>query len=98
MTALTQLPDHVRTAWRHLRTHRLDANGVAMWSACFMGLAGSALLAWPGPYSGLGFVAYLLSNAGWLTHGWRTRNWPMVVMQLGYTATSVTGIYKWLIA
>lgn len=60
------------------------------------GLLGAALLARNDALSGYGFVAFLVSNACWMIFGLRTSIWGMVVMQIGFTATSVIGIVNWL--
>lgn len=70
---------------------------VVEWTGAALGLLGSALLANNNEYSGYGFIAFLLSNACWLWFGLRTRTWGMVTMQLGFTGTSLLGIYRWLL-
>jgi hypothetical protein len=65
--------------------------------AAAAGLAGTILLANNGPHAGWGFVAYLVSNAGWLAFGLAGRHWFLVLQQLGFTVTSVYGIYRWLL-
>lgn len=69
---------------------------VVGWLGSISGLVGSALLAVNTPFSGYGFLAFLFSNACWFTHGIVTRTWPLVAMQLGFTATSLVGVYRWL--
>lgn len=58
------------------------------------GLLGSLFVAWQGPRMRWGFVAFLVSNlaliALYLLAGF---SW-LVVMQLGFTATSLLGIYR----
>jgi hypothetical protein len=66
------------------------------WAGALTGLLGGALLAVRLPYSGYGFVLFLVSNLFWLGYGLRTRAWGMVTMQLGYTVTSVVGVVRWL--
>lgn len=68
------------------------------WLSCLTGLLGSALLALKGEYAGWGFVAYLVSNVGWIVYGTATRTWSIVLMQLGFTATSLIGIKNYLFA
>lgn len=67
------------------------------WLSCFTGLLGSAVLALKGEYAGWGFVAYLVSNLGWIAYGVATRTWAIVLMQLGFTVTSVIGIKNYLL-
>lgn len=69
---------------------------IAGWIGSALGLAGSLLLALHASYSGLGFVAFLGSNAAWFYHGIKTGTWSMVVMQIGFTATSLLGVVNWL--
>jgi len=65
------------------------------WMASFSGLAGAALIALNNRYSKWGFVAFLASNFLWLYFGYANQTWGMVVMQVGFTMTSVTGIWRW---
>lgn len=67
------------------------------WIGSLFGLIGSLLLALNMPISGLGFLAYLVSNVAWLYHGFTTRTWSMCVMQIGFTATSFLGVFNWII-
>jgi hypothetical protein len=66
------------------------------WFGSVTGLLGSLILALNTSFSGWGFVAFLLSNAAWLTYGIKTRTWSMVAMQIGFTATSTLGVWRWL--
>lgn len=68
------------------------------WAGSLTGLLGSAVLAanLPG-WSGYGFVAFLISNACWITVSLRRRMPALLAMQLGFTATSLLGLYRWLI-
>ncbi len=65
-------------------------------SAAF-GLIGTLLLALRGPRAGWGFVAYLVSNLGWLVFASRHAHWGLLAQYLGFLVTSVIGIYTWLI-
>ena len=65
------------------------------WSGAILGLVGSLLLALKLDISGYGFVAFLVSNVCWLYFGVKNRTWGLVTMQLGFTATSLMGIYNW---
>lgn len=69
---------------------------VAEWCGSLTGLAGAGLLALNNNISGYGFGLFLLSNVAWITFGIRTRTWSLVVMQVGFTATSLVGINNWL--
>lgn len=66
------------------------------WIGSALGLAGSLVLALNAPYSGYGFLAYLGSNFAWFYHGVKTRTWALVVMQVGFTATSLVGLRNWV--
>ena len=67
------------------------------WIGCATGLCGSALLALNNRYSGWGFVLFLLSNVAWIYFGLLTHATGMVVMQVGFTATSLMGVWRWMI-
>jgi hypothetical protein len=66
------------------------------WFGSFTGLLGSLLLALNSELSGWGFVVFLVSNAAWLFYGWQTKTWSMCIMQIGFTFTSILGIYRWM--
>jgi hypothetical protein len=66
------------------------------WIGCATGVAGAALLAANQPWSGWGFVLFLVSNACWYAHGHRQGVPAMSVMQVGFTLTSCLGIWRWL--
>jgi hypothetical protein len=69
---------------------------VMAWFGSIAGLIGSLLLAVNAEYSGWGFVAFLVSNAAWFYYGVKTKTWSMCVMQIGFTLTSILGIYRWM--
>lgn len=75
----------------------LQISKVAEWLGSITGLAGAGLLALNSDISGYGFWLFLLSNIAWLTFGVRTRTWSLVLMQVGFAATSVVGINNWLL-
>jgi len=64
-------------------------------AAC--GLLGTLLLAIKGRWSGWGFVAFLVSNAGWLAFAWHNAHWFMFWQQAGFTISSLIGIWIWLV-
>jgi hypothetical protein len=66
------------------------------WSGCGIALIGAYLLAHKTDYTGYGFIFYLLSNVLWMVYGIITRAWGMIVMQVGFTYTSLLGVYNWL--
>lgn len=71
--------------------------GIAGWIGSIIGLLGSFMLAFHNNYSGFGFIAFLLSNFAWFFYAIKTRTWSMLVMQVGYTASSLLGVVKWII-
>lgn len=66
--------------------------------AALMGMLGTALLAFNFRWSGFGFVAYLVSNAGWLWFSYGHGYWPMFWQQVVFTLFSFVGIWRWLVA
>lgn len=75
----------------------LSAKFAAEWGGCISGLIGAALLALHLPYSGWGFVFFLVSNAFWITFAALTRAKGLALMQLGFTVTSAIGTFNWLL-
>jgi hypothetical protein len=67
------------------------------WAGCATGLCGAAILALNNRYSGWGFVLFLVSNVAWIAFGLMSHATGIVVMQIGFTATSLMGIWKWLV-
>ncbi len=67
------------------------------WAGCATGLLGAWLLALNNRLSGWGFAAFLVSNVLWIAFGVATGAAGLVVMQVGFTATSLLGMYRWLI-
>ncbi len=65
--------------------------------AALCGLTGTLLLATKGRWAGWGFVAFLGSNAGWLAFAWQHNHQYMLIQQIGFTISSLLGIWKWLI-
>lgn len=67
-------------------------------AAAVFGVAGTFLLALNGPRAGWGFVAYLASNAGWIAFAWIQGHWGLLAQQIAFTAASLFGIWRWLLA
>lgn len=65
--------------------------------AAALGLVGTLLLALRGPRAGWAFPVYLVSNALWIVFATRFGHWGLVAQQVGFTLTSLIGIYTWLI-
>lgn len=66
------------------------------WAGSILGLAGAFLLALNSPISGWGFVAFLISNLCWVVFAIYRSSFGLLTMQVGFTATSVLGIARWL--
>ena len=67
------------------------------WAGCITGVAGASLLALNTKNSGWGFVLFLVSNGFWTAFGIQTNAPGLITTQLVFTATSVFGIYRWLV-
>lgn len=65
--------------------------------AAVCGLLGTLLLAFNGRWAGWGFVAFLGSNAGWLSFAAANHHWFMFWQQVGFTISSLFGIWVWLV-
>jgi hypothetical protein len=72
------------------------ADAIEILAASF-GVWGTVLLARNGPRAGRGWLAYLVSNVAWLVVAWRTEQWPLFVMHLAFLASSIFGIWVWLL-
>ena len=66
-------------------------------SAALMGVVGTLLLAGRSRLAGWWFVAYLVSNAGWLVFSWDMALWALFAQQLVFTACSLYGVWTWLV-
>lgn len=66
-------------------------------SAAVFGVLGTLLLAGRSRFAGWGFVAYLVSNAGWLAFAWDRGLWALLAQQAVFTGCSVYGIWNWLV-
>lgn len=66
-------------------------------SAAVFGVLGTLLLALNGPRAGWGFVAYLVSNAGWIAFAWIHAHWALLAQQLAFTVSSLLGVWVWLV-
>ena len=78
---------------------RCEVNGLPYIeiSAALMGVIGTLLLAGRSRLAGWGFVAYLVSNAGWLVFSWDQSLWALFAQQLVFTACSLYGVWTWLV-
>lgn len=66
------------------------------WAGCTFGLLGAFILALHNANSGYGFIAFLASNFCWILFARRINASGLLLMQLGFTATSLLGVYKWI--
>lgn len=68
---------------------------VLEWSGAILGLIGAVMLAINRKVSRFGWVFYLASNVCWAIFGVATHAFGLVVMQAGFTVTTLIGIYRW---
>lgn len=66
-------------------------------AAAFFGVLGTVLLALRGSLAGWGFVAYLVSNAGWIASALHHGAWALLAQQAVFVATSLWGVWVWLV-
>jgi len=57
------------------------------------GLVGASLVATVS-LAYIGFFFFLASNVAWIVNSFLTRNLPLGVMQIGFTAASLLGVYN----
>lgn len=74
-----------------------EVTDALQWVGCAFGLCGASLLAMNNRFSGWGFALFLASNIAWIFFGLLAHATGMVVMQLGFTVTSLIGVWKWLV-
>jgi hypothetical protein len=67
------------------------------WSGAITGVIGAGLLATNTSMSGFGFIAFLISNLFWIAFAITKRSYGLLSMQVLFTATSLLGVYRWLI-
>jgi hypothetical protein len=48
--------------------------------------------------SRFGWLLFLLSNGAWIAYGIKVGAHGLVAMQIGFTLTSLMGVYRWLVA
>jgi nicotinamide riboside transporter PnuC len=65
--------------------------------SALLGMVGALLLATRSRYAGWAFVAWLISNIGWIVFGAGNQHWFFMLQQAVFTATSVIGIWTWLV-
>lgn len=65
------------------------------WVAAGLGLLGAGLLATNSRWSAYGWLAFLGSNVRWITYAQQLAAWGLLAQQVGFTATSVLGVWRW---
>jgi len=76
---------------------QLEAAVLLEWSGAITGALGALLLALRLRVSGWGWALFLVSNVLWIGYGLLSGRWSIVFMQVFMTATSMLGIYRWII-
>jgi len=75
---------------------RLIHNSVIIeWAGAITGLSGALLLSLNVEYSGYGFIFFLISNVAWIIFSISNRTYSLLVQQVGFTATSIIGVFRW---
>lgn len=64
------------------------------WSGALIGLAGAFILANNRPYSYIGWRFFLVANFAMILFGLVGHHWGVLAQQVGFTITSVLGIYR----
>lgn len=75
---------------------RLLARDRDCWAGGIIGLVGAQMLAMDAEFSGWGFAAFLASNVLILSFAFITRVKGLIVMQVGFMATSLQGLHNYL--
>jgi hypothetical protein len=79
-----------------MRTVDQGTRAIEAGAAC-CGLLGALLLAGRGEHAGFGWIAFLASNGGWIAFAVIRRHRWLLLQQVGFTATSLLGIWRWLL-
>ncbi len=72
------------------------AHPVVEWTGAVSSLVGSLILAQNSSMAGWGFVLFLLSNLLLIYSSVLRRAAPHLCMYLGFTGTSLYGVFNWL--
>lgn len=65
------------------------------WIAAGLGLLGAGLLATNTRWSAYGWLAFLASNVCWIAYAQVHGAWGLLAQQIGFTATSCLGLWRW---
>ena len=68
------------------------------WIGSGMGIPGALVIALNLPFSGWGFVLFLVSSVSWTVAGVIMRENSLALLNGVFTAVNLLGIYRWLIA
>jgi nicotinamide riboside transporter PnuC len=67
----------------------------AKWIGTAAGVAGATLIALNLGAVEYGFALFLVSSLIWSTVGWIQRELSLLVLQVGFTAINLVGIWQW---
>jgi hypothetical protein len=67
------------------------------WTGTAAGVAGATLVALNLPFSGWGFVLFLVSSISWMVAGALHKDNPLVALNFVFTLTNLLGIWRWLL-
>ena len=68
------------------------------WIGAGMGIAAALVVALNLPFSGWGFVLFLVSSVSWTVAGVIMRENSLALLNGVFTVINLLGIYRWLIA
>ncbi len=68
------------------------------WLGTALAVVGALAIALNIPYSGWGFVAFLVSSVCWSIAGFMMKEPSLVVLQGTFVVINLIGIYRWLIS
>jgi len=78
-------------------TLNIDRKILCEYGGAITGLLGALLIALNNQYSGYGFIFFLISNGFLIVFAMTSRYYAILILQFGFTITSVMGIYHWLL-
>ena len=67
------------------------------WVGSFTGLIGAFFLALNFSLSGYGWLFFLASNIAWIAYALRHKVISLLLMQIGFMATTCIGLYRWMV-
>ena len=80
------------------RVETIKAMTALKWFGTALAVVGALVIALNLPFSGWGFVAFLVSSVIWTIVGVMMKEPSLVVLQGTFVAINLIGIYRWLIA